>query len=256
MQKQYSIAQLAKLANISTRTLRWYDSCGLLPAPKNTDNGYRIYGTDEVNRLQQILFYRAMGFELNRIKSILDADGFNPLSTLLSHRNALLEKQKQLSLLISNVEKSIKNLKGDYEMTDKEKFEGFKDALISQNEETYGKEIREKYGDKEIDESNAHLKGMPKETLDKAQEIHDEFSAILVQAFETGDPAGPLAQKACDLHRQWLCIFYPKYTPQYHIAMGELYQSDPRFSAFYDKIAPGCAPFFCEAISLYCKDKI
>ena len=71
-------------------------------------------------------------------------------------------------------------------------------------------------------------------------------------AFDTGDPAGELAQEACDLHRQWLCIFYPKYSKEYHKGLGEMYVADERFRANYDKLAPGCAKFLRDAINHYC----
>ena len=56
----------------STRTLRYYDGIGLLPPQKTTEAGYRLYGESQVDRLQQILFYRALGLELKEIKAALD----------------------------------------------------------------------------------------------------------------------------------------------------------------------------------------
>jgi len=71
-------------------------------------------------------------------------------------------------------------------------------------------------------------------------------------AFETGNPAGDLAQAACDFHRQWLCVLNPDYSKEYHKGLGEMYASDERFRANYEKIAPGCAEFFRDAINEYC----
>ena len=79
------------------------------------------------------------------------------------------------------------------------------------------------------------------------------FEETLKAAFETGDPAWELAQEACDLHRQWLCIFYPKYNNEYHKGLGEMYVADERFRAIYDKLAPVCTEFLRDAINFYCQ---
>ena len=131
---EYTINQLAKLAGVSTRTLRYYDQCGLLPPKAVRSNGYRIYGETEVNRLQQILFYRELGVDLSEIGRILAEKDFDGLSALQSHLSALREKRARLERLIDNVQKSISSMKGKTEMTDEEKFEGFKEKLISDNE--------------------------------------------------------------------------------------------------------------------------
>ena len=137
-------------------------------------------------------------------------------------------------------------------MNDQEKFEGFKQTLIDENEKKYGAEIREKYGDQIVEESNAKLQGMTLEQYDQGERLSREIEDALKSAFDTGDPAGKLAQKACDLHRQWLSIMYPKYSKAYHKGLGEMYVADERFKAFYDKIVPGCAEFLRDAINVYC----
>ena len=133
------------------------------------------------------------------------------------------------------------------------KFKKFKQNLIDENERKYGAEAREKYGSKTVDESNAHLKGLTQDKYDESERLRLVFEETLKAAFAIGDPAGELAQKACDLHRQWLFIFYPKYSKEYHMELGKLYVADERFRANYDKLAPGCTEFLRDAINIYCK---
>jgi len=144
-------------------------------------------------------------------------------------------------------------MKGEISMTDVEKFEGFKQSLIDKNEKLYGKEIRKKYGDQAVEDSNLNLKGLTKEQYDKSEKLRIQLEETLKAAFKTGDPSGEPAQKACDIHRQWLCIFYPDYSKEYHIGLGEMYVADERFRANYDKLAPGCTEFLRDAINIYCK---
>ncbi|MDR2558124.1 MAG: TipAS antibiotic-recognition domain-containing protein [Oscillospiraceae bacterium] len=139
-------------------------------------------------------------------------------------------------------------------MSNQEKFEGFKQSLIDKNEQKYGEEIREKYGDKAIDESNANLKGLTQEQYNESERLRIEFEETLKSALGTNDPAGESAQKACDLHRQWLMVFYPKYSKEYHLGLAEMYVADERFKAHYEKIAVGCTDFLHDAIHVYCKN--
>ncbi|HOA34061.1 MAG TPA: MerR family transcriptional regulator [Clostridiales bacterium] len=103
---EYTVSRLSKMAGVTPRTLRYYDQIGLL-SPKRTDsNDYRVYGTEDVDRLQQILFYRELGVSLEDIRKILTGEDFDELSALQSHLSALLERREQLNLLISNLEKN------------------------------------------------------------------------------------------------------------------------------------------------------
>ena len=82
---EYTIKALAELAGVTPRTLRWYDSENLLKPLRITDAGYRIYGPEQVDRLQTILFYRELGLELSTIRTILDDPAFDRLAALQSH---------------------------------------------------------------------------------------------------------------------------------------------------------------------------
>ncbi|CDG37362.1 MAG: TipAS antibiotic-recognition domain protein [Hungateiclostridium thermocellum] len=162
-----------------------------------------------------------------------------------------IRKREQLDLLIANVEKTIAAAERRAEMTDKEKFEGFKQKMIEENERKYGEEIREKYGDEEVDKSYRKLKNMTKEQYEEAERLSAELKNLLKQAFATGDPAGELAQKTADLHRQWLCCFWESYSKEAHAGLAKMYVEDERFAAYYDKDQPGTAEFLRDAILIY-----
>jgi len=249
----YPINKLAALSGVSTRTLRYYDQIGLLKPTRDSANEYRIYNENEVDTLQQILLYRELGVSLDKIKALLTAPDYDRAKTLQNHLAELKQKRNRIDLLIDNVTKTINAIKGVMTMNDQEKFEGFAQNLIDENEQKYGQEIRKKYGDSAVDASNAKLKGMTQEQYNKSEQLRLAFEETLKAAFDTGNPAGALAQKACELHKQWLCIFYPDYSKAYHIGLGEMYVADERFRANYDKLAPGCTEFLRDAIKVYCK---
>lgn len=253
---EYTINKLAKLAGVSTRTLRYYDQIGLLSPVRMSSNGYRIYGQKEVDLLQQILFYRELNIQLDEIKKIISSKDFDGMEALQNHLTTLLSKRKQLDLLIANVENTIKAAKGETIMSDKEKFDGFIQKLVDDNEQQYGKEIREKYGDDVIDRSNAKVKGMTKEQYTEMERLSLEVNETLKAAFEQGNPAGELAQKACELHKKWLCYFWDHYSKEAHTGVTQMYVDDPRFTAYYDKIAVGAAAFLRDAVLIYCQSPV
>jgi DNA-binding transcriptional MerR regulator len=253
---EYTINKLAKMAGISTRTLRYYDYCGLLRARRNGSNGYRVYGQADVDRLQQILFYRTLDVGLDEIARILAAPDFNAPMALDGHLAALKAKREQLDTLIGNVENSIRAMKGEIMMNDQEKFEGFKQKRIDDNEQRYGAEIRARYGDAIIDQANANLKGMSQERYTESERITESLNETLKAAYQQGDPAGALAQNACALHREWLMFWWGDsvpYSKEAHRAMGQMYVEDARFTAYYDRIAPGLAVFLRDALQVYCR---
>lgn len=251
---EYTVQKLGQLAGISTRTLRYYDEIDLLKPARINSSGYRIYSSTEVDRLQQILFYRELGLSLESIKEIMTSETFDGATALKEHREKLLDKRAQLDLLIENVDKSIQLTERKITMTDKEKFEGFKQQLVDNNEDKYGKEIREKYGQDAVNKSNNKVKGMTQEQYEKVTNLADEIAKNLKAAMQTGDPAGELAQKTADLHRQWLSFYWDKYTKEAHAGVAQMYVDDERFTAYYDKIQPGAAEFLRDAVHIYTKN--
>jgi len=251
---EYTVNKLSKISGVNARTLRYYDEIGLLRPMKVASTGYRIYGQSQLDNLQQILLYKELGFPLEEIKSILYSPGYDSIKAFQSHLAQLTQKRQRLDMLITNVTKSIAAMKGEIIMTDNEKFEGFNQSLIDENEDKYGSEIRSKYGDAAVNESNSKIKGLTQEQYNESEALRQAYESVLKEALSISnpDPAGEAAQKACDLHRQWLCVFYPGYSKEYHKGLAEMYVADDRFKAHYEKIAPGCAEFLRDAVRIYC----
>ncbi len=252
---EYTVNHLAKLSGVSTRTLRYYDKIGLLKPLRISSNGYRIYGDEQIDLLQQILFYRDLDFCLEDIKSIVTAPEFDREQALADHLVMLEDRRQQMELLIQNVKKTIASMKGETVMNNTEKFEGFKRDLIKENEETYGHEIRSRYGEETINASNAKLAGMTQAQWEEAKQLEETISRLLTQAIQTGDPSSPIARELCETHKTWLTMFWPDntYTKEGHLALAEGYVADPRFRAYYDKIVAGGAEFLRDALAVYCK---
>jgi len=185
---EYTVSELARISGVSARTLRYYDEIDLLKPKRKKSNGYRIYGKDEVNALQQILFYREMDMPLKDIQNIIHSDSFDVEAALIDHLTHLKQQQSRLDHLITTVEQSIQNVKGEIKMTDQEKFEAFKKEKINQNEEQYGEEIREKYGEDVIEQSNEKFTDLSEEEYKQFEEAVKVLDQKLGEATRTSKP--------------------------------------------------------------------
>jgi DNA-binding transcriptional MerR regulator len=248
---EYTVKKLASLSGVSGRTLRFYDETGLLKPARINGSGYRLYTEKEVDLLQQILFYRELGVNLGDIKNILYSPGFDREAALRGHLSELLAKRARLDALIDNVRNTQKSMRGESSMTDREKFEGFKQNLIDENERKYGKEIREKYGEEAVSRSNKKLKNMTEDEHERLTKLNERLMRTLQEAFREGDPKSEKAQEAADLHRQWLTFYWDNYSKEAHAGVAEMYVGDERFTAYYDAYAPGLARFLRDAVLVY-----
>lgn len=248
----YTVKELADLSGVSPRTLRFYDQKGLLKPSSYTGSGYRLYDRDKVDMLQSILFFRELGFELEDIRKAVYSESFDRVGALESHLEQLNRKKERLEMLITNVKRSIRAGRGETEMSDRDKFEGFKEKLIRENEEKYGEEIRGKYGDKTIDDSNALLKMMSEEDYNEMNRLGEELQLLLESAVKCGDsPEGDAGKRAAELHKSWLGYTWKEYSPEAHRGLAAMYVEDERFTAYYDRNIQGCAEFLCKAVNAW-----
>ena len=244
---RFTVKEIAGMAGVSPRTLHYYDEISLLEPTRNPDNGYRLYTRADVLRLQQILFLRELGLNLDEIHAVIDRPDFDLLRSLESHRKALLERQERLDGLIETVERTIAHLQGGIQMDVKEMFTGFSEEKQKQYEE----EIRQRYGDKEVNESIRRW-GSYSET--RKQQIMEEGGAIYTGLVEVM-PYGPTSPQAQELIARWhqhLRYFYEP-TTEILLGLADAYNEQPDFAAFFERIHPDLAGFMREAIRHYCQ---
>lgn len=251
---EYTIRELSRLSGATTRALRWYDKIGLLKPSGRTEGGYRLYGPAEVDRLQDILYYRALGVELAQIRGCLDDPSFDRLSTLRGHLAALEGERDRLQRLIDSVRETIRTQERDEMMSDEKKFEAFKRQALEEYSRTYEAESRKTYGDSEVDQMLSRFKGASQERYAQWERLGAEILEKLSAAVAAGaDPAGPEGEEITELHRRWLTVMGDKHDAQRHRGIAELYVLDERFTAYYDRERPGCAQFLRDAVLHWAK---
>lgn len=133
------ISEVAKLSGITVRTLHYYDEIELLKPSETTEAGYRMYSSEDLERLQQILFFRELDFPLNEIKEIMLNPNYDKNEALNKHKEFLIEKRKRIDGLITLIDKTIK---GDNNMSFKE----FDNSKIEENKRKYAEEVKNRWG--------------------------------------------------------------------------------------------------------------
>ena len=231
----YSINELAKLAGISTRTLRYYDKQGLLKARRNPENNYRYYEESEVDQLQKILFLKLFDLPLEQIKQVMQTSPETQYQVLRNQRSKLVAQEQYLGDLIRNLDKTLATMKGEAQMTDTEKFATLKKEMISKNEKQYGREIRKKYGDAQIDLSNEKFNSLSADELSHFKKLSAEILTELKNFDNTAGVKQAAAKHLFDLHKEYLLTIWPKgqYSGEAHKKLAQMYVCDTRFNKYY-----------------------
>lgn len=244
----YKIGELSKLANISRRTIRYYNQIGLLSPSSIDKSGYSIYSEEEVNKLQQILFFKALGMELKEIKRLIYSKNYDRKRYLQIHKERIIIRRKQLDLLINNIEKSIKSIDKEIDMNDEEKFAGLKYEYIKENEKLYGKEIISKYGEDSFNSSNDKILQMGKKEFNNSKKLEEEILDLLDNCFEEEALESTKAKKLVEKHKKWICNFWQKFEKDSYISLVNSYCEDERFAKYYNRGTKGKVDYLREAI--------
>ena len=122
---------------------------------------------------------------------------------------------------------------------------------MDDNEEKFGEEIREKYGEDIVKMSNEKFKNMTQEDFNKLNELASQIKFYLGEAFKHKNPSSELAQKAAQLHKEWITFCWGTYDKEAHAKLAQMYVDDERFRAYYDDINKGTAEFLRDAIFIF-----
>jgi DNA-binding transcriptional MerR regulator len=245
--RTYQVKEVAALAGISVRALHHYDEIGLLVPRARTEAGYRLYGDDDLLRLQEILIGRALGLPLEEIRRSLDDPGFDRAAALRAQRRLLEARAAETSAMIRAIDKALHALGASEEggtiMDARGLFEGFDPAA-------HEAEAEERWGDTEaFAESRRRTK---RYTPDDWKRHAAEQAAVYADAaalMEAGKAAAsPEAMDVAERHRQLIDRWFYPCGAAMHARLADLYEADARFAANIDKSAAGLTPFLAAAI--------
>ena len=241
------INEVVKLTGVSARTLQYYDEIGLL-IPQKLDNGYRDYTEENLEKLQKILFYRFLKFKLNDIRELLE-DDFDNLKILEQQRELILREKEKFEVILHNIEKTIRNYKGEQTMTMEEKFNGFKKEDLNK----YENQAVEKYGKDTIEESKKRQRG-------REEIVTEEFNEVFCSMAKFKDENVDVAEKEVQSKVEDLYNNMNEYAFDCSIEVfsyiGKGYVHNPEFKKNIDKFGEGVAEYTSKAIEKYCSDRL
>jgi len=248
----HTVKQVARLSGVSVRTLHHYDEVGLLKPASVGANGYRYYGREELLRLQQILFHRELGFSLEEIARVLDAQGFDRVAALKAHRAKLEAETRRYRQLMRTIDRTLAALEGDAKMDDKAMYRGFD----PEQQAGYEKELVEKHGPQmqaHIDHAKQGMAGWKQADYDGMQAEAEAIEVGMAKALVDGLPADSAAVTAL-MRRQhaWIGKSWNKPAPaQAFTGLGQMYVDDPRFRERYDGRQAGLAEYMAAAMTSF-----
>ena len=240
-----TVGQMAEVAGVTVRTLHHYDALGLLTPAARSAAGYRLYEEADYERLQEILFYRELGFGLEGISTILRDPEYDRAGALRHQRDLLVVRKDRLQTMIGAVKTALDAHEKGITMTKEEMFEVFGDF----DPKVHEAEVEERWTGPALEQSRRRTKRYGKDQWKEAMAEGESITVELAELLRAGH--APEEEKAMDLaeqHRLHIDRWFYECSHEMHAGLGSMYVADPRFTEYYEKYAPGLAEFIKSAI--------
>ncbi|MFF0465606.1 MerR family transcriptional regulator [Streptomyces mexicanus] len=246
----YSVGQVAAFAGVTVRTLHHYDKAGLLSPSDRSHAGYRLYSEADLVRLQQILFYRELGFPLDEIAAILEDPQANALERLRARQRQLREEIARLQRLAEVAERAIEVQKTGVSLTPQERFEVFGEVTFDLS---YATEAELKWAHSAGQrEAMARAAAHTKEDWRRLMSEAAAWRAELLAVFDEGEPSdGERAMDLAEEHRLHIARWFTSCPPETHRRIADDFVADPRAFALVvppSQQRPGLAAYLCGAV--------
>jgi len=241
-----TVGQVAGQLGVTVRTLHHYDQIGLLVPGERTPAGYRLYTSDDITRLQNVVVYRRLGFPLAEIALLLDEPSVDVGEHLRRQRAAVLSRLDEMSDLAEAIDRALEKEMSGSKLTRQEQRELFGDNFS----EEYVQEAEQRWGETEAwKQSQGRTSKYTKADWEQVKAEMDAGNAAFVSAMADGEPA--TSERAMDAAEQARLHIHHRFydlTPEFHRNLGDMYLADPRFTKTYEDLAPGLAQYVRDAI--------
>lgn len=257
--KSYTVKQVAELSGVSVRTLRFYDEIGLLKPAYHGDNGYRYYEKEQLLALQQVLFYRELGFELAEIQRIVADPKFDKVAALRSHRERLGKEAERTHALIRTIDKTLAHLEKEAPMKEDEIYKGFNAKKLDE----YVQWTRNRFGDKAatsykqgVLDWKAKNPNWSDEESEKVKQAYDDLHRGFTDFLQNGlPPDSTEVQSLMARHFQVVLQFWTPSKKAY-IDLGQVYCEHPDYRKLYDGYHPKLAEYLAAAMKIYAEQEL
>lgn len=246
----YTVKDIAKLTGVTIKALHHYHKIGLLEPSEISDAGYRLYGEKELERLQQILFYKELDFSLKDIKKAMK-DEPNRIQCLLKQQELIFARRQRMGHLLDTIKASIESAKKGEIMNKSEMFKGlnkeeWREALSEQQEylkDNYGYDMLE---DKEIDEKDIN------EKAEEAQRFLKYVKDALVNGWKASDER---LQKAIEKHIEFMNEGGISINAELFAKQTKFFLEDDFHRNTFESMQTGLCYYLCIAAEKYALEK-
>ncbi len=242
----WTVGQVADELGVTVRTLHHYDEIGLVSPSDRSPAGYRLYGVADLERLQNVVVYRRLGFALEEIVTLLDESGADLTSHLRRQRDAVMSRLDELSGLVSAIDRALEKQMSGIQLSKAEQRELFGDGFS----EDYAAEAQQRWGDSDMwKQSQSRAAGYTRDDWVAVKAEMDAVGAAFVEAKRAGEPpTSARAMDAAEAHRQHINDRFYELSAEFHRNLGDMYVSDLRFAKTYEDLEPGLAEYVRDAI--------
>lgn len=246
----WTVGEAAKLAKVSVRTLHHYDEVGLLAPSDRSESGYRLYTVDDLERLQQIMLFRELGFTLPEIRDIVLDPSFDRVSALEAQRNLLAEKVRRTEAAIEAIDLQLREMEEGVPMTKEDASKMFTDLFDGFDPADYEDEVKERWGDTDAyKQSAARTKRYRKEDWEAIKAEEEATTNAFIELFDAGVPSNSLeAMKLAEAKRAHISKWFYDCPLEFYVNMAQIWVADPRFTKNIDKPRTGLAAYEYAAV--------
>ncbi len=240
--REYTVKNLAEIAGITVRTLHHYDKIGLLKPHHKSSSGYRIYTENELDKLQQILFFRELEFSLDEVKEILESPDYDRVEALEMHKKLLTKEKLRIEALIQTLNRCVEDEKGGKQMKSNEKFIGLDKSQL----EAYREEAKERWGTEVVEASEARL---DKQGINDPEQLQKQLNLILSSIAENMDKGleNSDVQEGVSELRKYMNQFYDC-TDEIFVGLADMYLNDEKFYNNMSVYGEGFVEFLADAM--------
>jgi len=236
-----TVGEVAERFGVTVRTLHHYDDIGLLVPAGRSDAGYRLYSPADLERLSLIVAHRRLGFSLDDVRALVDAPPEERRARFEHHRRTVLAHIAELNELVRSIERVLETRMNDTPLTDAELGELLGDGF----DDTWRAEAEARWGDTDAwRESRRRTATHTRRDWEEITREADEITAALAEAHTSGSPPSTeVAMDVAERHRAHISRWFYECPPAFHVRLGELYATDERFLASYDRLGEGLAAY-------------
>lgn len=251
----YTVTEVAKFAKVSVRTLHFYDEIGLLPPAFCGANGYRYYQLPQLQRLQDILFFRELGFGLEQIQTLIDAPNYDRVEALRSHLDKLQAQAVRVGELIATIKTTIHAIEDKLPMNPENMYQG----VSPEKQAEFEAYLVNRFGactTTHLATSKERTRNWKKSDYEKARQDCDTISQSFAAVLQRGaKPSDPEVQRLVRQHHEYVSQFWVPDRDAY-IGLSQMYVEHPEFREYYTKFDPRLPEFLAAAIRAFAEREL